>query len=487
MGIYEEGQYNQDNRIFGAVDGPFEVGGSIDQLGNSAIYPYANFIAYGSFPKTGTSTWQNSAAFGSSVNGTDYNSWLQLWTMYLPSNTAASRMLGLQGEETNVGARNISLQPLGGYVGIGSLAPIDVFQVHAGTNENLGIQAAGFATGVELNAYNDSGGNNVAMQFQATQFQWGNGTWNFNINTTGDFGNANGTLLPHTLTGSHGSSGTSVQLSDGTGTSGNLAKFASDGSVTNGPAPPSGTIVGATDTQTLTNKSIAGSEINSGAVGPAYGGTGQNESSATGIGQWSSGTYSVATSLPGGTTATTQSAGDNSTKVATTAYVASPGAIAPTTVTASGIITGANDTTRVTTTTMTNSWTTTGLVLPTVPVNTTKTGRCVVLWAMSSTSYTATFGIGMSNAPTGLWGGSSVTYAGAGTSNWLAFSQTSTSTTAVSTAATAGATGTIYRAEVDFTIQTGGTNPVAVTLFGETGNSSATLTIEPGSTCYWLP
>ena len=68
-----------------------------------------------------------------------------------------------------------------------------------------------------------------------------------------------------------------------------------------------------------------------------------------------------ATALPSGTTATTQSSGDNSTAVATTAYVASPGAITPTTVTATGLVTGANDTTRTSSTTMTNSWTTTGL------------------------------------------------------------------------------------------------------------------------------
>ncbi|HEV2487524.1 MAG TPA: hypothetical protein VGT08_18510 [Terracidiphilus sp.] len=204
---------------------------------------------------------------------------------------------------------------------------------------------------------------------------------------------------------------------------------------------------------------------------------------------YNSGTVSFANALtlPNNSTATTQAAGDNSTKVATTAYVATPGAISPTAVTASGIITGANDTTRTTTATMTNSWTTTGLVLPTVPVSTTKNGRCVVLWQMSSTSYTATFGIGMSNTPIGLWGGSGVTYAAAGTSNWLAFSQTSTATTAVSTAATAGATGTTYRAEIDFTLQTGAINPVAITLYGETSNTGGTLTIEPGSTCYWLP
>ncbi|MGC1462252.1 MAG: hypothetical protein WA802_08625 [Terracidiphilus sp.] len=68
-----------------------------------------------------------------------------------------------------------------------------------------------------------------------------------------------------TMTGNHGT-GTNVQHSDGTGASGDLAKYASDGSVTDGPQPPSGAIVGTSDTQTLTNKSIAASEINSGTM-----------------------------------------------------------------------------------------------------------------------------------------------------------------------------------------------------------------------------
>jgi hypothetical protein len=106
---------------------------------------------------------------------------------------------------------------------------------------------------------------------------------------------------------------------------------------------------------------------------------------------------------------------------------------------------------------------------------------------MSSTSYTATFGLGMNNAPTNVWGGTRVIYAAAGSSNWLAFSQSGAGTAAISAATTAGATGTTYVAQVDFVIQTGASNPVAMTVYGQTSNSGATLTIMPGSTCYWLP
>jgi hypothetical protein len=106
---------------------------------------------------------------------------------------------------------------------------------------------------------------------------------------------------------------------------------------------------------------------------------------------------------------------------------------------------------------------------------------------MSSTTDTVTFGLGMSNAPIGLWGGSSVIYAASGTSNWQAFSLTTTPATAISPATAAGTANTTYRAEVDFTLQTGATNPVSVTVYGEVSNSSSTLTIQPGSICYWLP
>lgn len=52
------------------------------------------------------------------------------------------------------------------------------------------------------------------------------------------------------------------------------------------------------------------------------GGTGQNSSAATGIAQVASGTWSFSTALGNGTTATTQTTGDATTKVATDAFVA---------------------------------------------------------------------------------------------------------------------------------------------------------------------
>ncbi len=58
-----------------------------------------------------------------------------------------------------------------------------------------------------------------------------------------------------------------------------------------------------------------------GTLSPARGGLGANNSAATGIPQFASGTPSVSTALANNTTATTQTAGDSSTNVATDAFV----------------------------------------------------------------------------------------------------------------------------------------------------------------------
>ena len=64
---------------------------------------------------------------------------------------------------------------------------------------------------------------------------FGNGTdWlnSIQIDTSGNVSNVNGILLPSTLAGYQGTSGSKVQLSDGTGTNSTGIGFASDGSIT---------------------------------------------------------------------------------------------------------------------------------------------------------------------------------------------------------------------------------------------------------------
>jgi hypothetical protein len=66
---------------------------------------------------------------------------------------------------------------------------------------------------------------------------------------------------------------------------------------------------------------ITGGTWNGNSVGSTYGGTGLNSSASTGVAQVIGGTWSVSTAVANGTTATTQTIGDNSTKVATDQFV----------------------------------------------------------------------------------------------------------------------------------------------------------------------
>jgi hypothetical protein len=115
-------------------------------------------------------------------------------------------------------------------------------------------------------------------------------------------------------------------------------------------------------------------------------------------------------------------------------------------------------------------------------------GHCSIIWEGSSTSYTTTFGMGLSATPTGLWvmntshsGASGATQADSYTAI------TNTTTTAISGALTPGAASTGYRDEIDFMLSLPASTAETLTLYYETSNASGTSYVEPGSYCEILP
>lgn len=130
--------------------------------------------------------------------------------------------------------------------------------------------------------------------------------------------------------------------------------------------------------------------------------------------------------------------------------------------------------------------TTNSLVMPTLPPNTTRIGRCVLVWETSATADNPTFALNTNNALTGLWilGGHYYQSTTAIT-NFLPVAVTTTAkSTAVSAALTAAASSTFYTYIVDFSVQTGATTET-ITLFAEI--SGGTLTVQAGSACGWYP
>jgi hypothetical protein len=156
-----------------------------------------------------------------------------------------------------------------------------------------------------------------------------------NTEIAGLLSNLNGTIIPATATGFHGTSGIQLQFSDGTGNPGDFAKFASDGSITDGGSSGAGvTSINATaGAFTFTFNTGAGSCTGTTCnfTGTGTGGAVSSVFARTGAIAAVSGDYAVgqitgaaplaSPALTGTPTAPTPSTGDNSTKIATTAFV----------------------------------------------------------------------------------------------------------------------------------------------------------------------
>ena len=159
---------------------------------------------------------------------------------------------------------------------------------------------------------------------------------------------------------------------------------------------------------------------------------------------------------------------------------------------ATGLIIGSNSAniTSAASTTNTGLTTSTGIALTVAskPMAWVYKGHCSIVWEGSSTSYTTTFGMGLSASPTGLWVESNAQAALSAATNYNLYTAiANTTTTAVTAALTPGAGSTGYPAEFDFMLSLPASTAETLTLYYGTSNASGTSYIEPGSYCEILP
>lgn len=255
----------------------------------------ANASTYGSVvsnDRTGT----NSVNFGgtySAANGTQ-NYGIQA--------TATGGTYAVAGKFAATGGSNnyaILVPVNSGIVGIGTATPVALLTL--GNN--------GFSAGSFSSAGSTSGTITFLPQAAAGTYNW---NWPITAGTAG-----------YALTSQGGGSSPMTWTAVGSGTVTSVSGTTNRITVATGTTTPvidiSAAYVGQTSLTTL--GTIGTGAWNGTSIGAIYGGTGLNTGSSTGVAQVSGGTWSVSTALANGTTATSQTAHDSTTKVATDLYV----------------------------------------------------------------------------------------------------------------------------------------------------------------------
>jgi hypothetical protein len=189
------------------------------------------------------------------------------------------------------------------------------------------------------------------------------------------------------------------------------------------------------------------------------------------------GNLSGTPALPNGTMGTTQTVGDNTTKLATDAFVlanAGGSGSAQTNFATNGQIITSTSATAIT-----------GLVTPTIPVSTTRRYSCEIYWSQNTAIATVTFGAAFS-ATTSVANIVSMTGNVGSTTTSVTVETALTPIQALLTL-TPLTTTNYYHAHLDGVTQTNASYAVSLQIYGWTSNVSDALVIQANSNCGLLP
>ena len=135
----------------------------------------------------------------------------------------------------------------------------------------------------------------------------------------------------------------------------------------------------------------------------------------------------------------------------------------------------------------TGSWVTTNVAFPTTSATTARIyrGMCMIRWQQITAVSTVQFAIGAGSAPTALYV-TSQTSAGAYSAPYPTANITSTTQTAITATITPSNFNTDYMTMI-YVLASEPATAATITIYGQSGSNTDTLTVQPGSFCSWLP